>query len=62
MPRIGPWEIGLILLIILIFFGVGKLPEIGQALGKSLRAFRQGQTSDDKQPAKPLESKETKEK
>ena len=44
MPfRIGPWEIGLILVIILIVFGVGKLPQVGGAIGKGLRAFKQGQ-------------------
>ena len=44
MPfRIGPWEIGLILLIILIVFGVGKLPHVGGAIGKGLREFRKGQ-------------------
>ena len=42
MPfRIGVWELFLILLIILVVFGVGKLPELGQALGRSLREFRQ---------------------
>ena len=41
MPfRIGPWEIGLVLLIILIIFGVGKLPQVGGAVGKALREFR----------------------
>ncbi len=44
MPfRIGPWEIGLVLLIILIVFGVGKLPQVGGAIGKGLREFRKGQ-------------------
>ena len=44
MPfRIGPWEIGLILAIILIVFGVGKLPQVGGAIGKGLREFRKGQ-------------------
>ncbi len=32
--RLGPWEIGLMLAIVLIVFGVGKLPEVGGALGK----------------------------
>jgi sec-independent protein translocase protein TatA len=36
----GPLEIGLILLIILIVFGVGKLPQVGGAIGKSIREFR----------------------
>lgn len=48
MPfRLGPWEIGLILIIILIVFGVGKLPQIGGAIGKGLRAFRKAQSGED---------------
>ena len=44
MPfHLGPWEIGLILLIILIVFGVGKLPQVGSALGQGIREFRKGQ-------------------
>ena len=38
---IGPGELILILLIALIIFGPGKLPELGRALGKSIREFRQ---------------------
>ena len=40
MPRLGPWEIGLILTIILIVFGVGKLPQVGGSMGKAIREFR----------------------
>lgn len=48
MPfRMGPLEIGIILVIILIIFGVGKLPQVGDALGKGIRAFRKGQSDDD---------------
>jgi sec-independent protein translocase protein TatA len=43
----GAPEIILILVIIFIFFGVGKLPQVGAALGKGLRAFRKGQTGED---------------
>jgi len=39
MP-VGPWELAIILLIIIIIFGVGKLPEIGGALGKGIREFK----------------------
>ncbi len=47
MPfRVGPWEIALILAIILIVFGVGKLPQVGGAVGKGLRAFRKGQSGE----------------
>lgn len=36
----GPMEIGVILVIALIIFGPGKLPEIGAQLGKGIRDFR----------------------
>ena len=50
MPfRMGPWEIGLILSIILIVFGVGKLPQVGGAIGKGLRAFRKGQSGEEEE-------------
>jgi sec-independent protein translocase protein TatA len=52
MPfRMGPWEIGLIVLIILIVFGVGKLPQVGGALGKGLRAFKKGQSGEEEEEA-----------
>lgn len=41
--RIGPLEIGLIVLVVLIIFGAGKLPQVGGAIGKGIRAFREGQ-------------------
>ena len=48
MPfRMGPWEIGLIVLVILIVFGVGKLPQDGGAVGRGLRAFRKGQSGEE---------------
>ncbi len=40
---IGSVEIGLIVFVILIVFGAGKLPQVGGAIGKGLRAFRKGQ-------------------
>lgn len=45
--RMGPWEIALILVIILIVFGVGKLPQVSSALGKGLRAFKKGQSGEE---------------
>ena len=58
IPHIGPWEMGLVLAIIMIIFGVGKLPQVGGALGKGLRAFRKGQSGEyeeeaEKEPPKP---------
>lgn len=40
MFGIGPWELILILVIALVVFGPGKLPEVGQAMGKGLKEFR----------------------
>ena len=40
MPKFGALEIVLVLVIILIIFGVGKLPQVGGAIGKSIREFR----------------------
>lgn len=43
MPNIGTTELVLFLLIILIIFGAGKLPQVGEALGKAIRGFKQAQ-------------------
>ena len=49
---LGPWEIGGILLIVLLIFGVGRLPEVGGALGRGIREFRKSaQDDDDGKPA-----------
>ena len=40
LPHLGPLEIGLIVLLVLIVFGVGKLPQVGGAIGKGIREFR----------------------
>ena len=37
---LGPWEIGLIILVIIIFFGGKKLPELARGLGLGLREFK----------------------
>ena len=36
----GPWELLLILVIVLIVVGPGKLPQVGQSLGKALQNFK----------------------
>lgn len=40
MGRIGFTEILLIMVVILLFFGVKRLPEIGSSLGKAIREFQ----------------------
>jgi len=57
---IGPMELIIILAVVLIIFGVGKLPEIGGAMGKAMRGFRKEMTGDKetKTSANKEESKE----
>ncbi len=55
MFGIGMSELLIILLIILIIFGVGKLPEIGSALGKGIRNFKKSVNEDNE-----IANKETK--
>lgn len=40
--RLGPPEIILILIVVVLIFGVGKLPQIGKSLGEGLKSFKQG--------------------
>ena len=44
MPNIGPVELIIILVIALIVIGPGRLPDVGAALGKSIREFRKAST------------------
>ena len=39
----GPWEMGIILLVVLIFFGAGKLPQVFRSIGEGVKAFKDGQ-------------------
>ncbi len=48
----GAWEIALILVIVLIIFGVGKLPQVGGAVGKAMRSFRKAQRGEDEEEEK----------
>jgi sec-independent protein translocase protein TatA len=40
MGNLGVTEIVLILLVVLVFFGAKKIPELAQGLGKGIREFR----------------------
>jgi sec-independent protein translocase protein TatA len=48
-----PTHLILILVIVLIVFGPGKLPEVGGSLGKSIREFKRGFSPDSDVEAKP---------
>ncbi len=44
---LGVPEIILILVIVLIFFGVGKLPQVGESIGKAIRSFKKAQSGEE---------------
>ncbi len=48
---VGIPELIVILVIVLLLFGVGRLPEIGGALGKSIRNFKEEMQDDSEKPS-----------
>lgn len=68
---LGPTEMIIILVIVLIIFGAGRLPEIGSALGKGIKEFKRSSEGEgtepeeaepEKEKPKPKKSKKTKKK
>lgn len=53
MFGIGMPELIIILVIILIIFGAGKLPEIGGGMGKAISSFKKGVRDEDKNKSEP---------
>ena len=45
--RLGIWEILLILIVAMLFFGPKRLTDLGPALGKSIRGFKKGLSGDE---------------
>ncbi len=42
MFGMGPWEIVMILVVVLLVFGAKRIPEIAQSLGKGITEFKRG--------------------
>ena len=40
MFGLGPWELVVILVVVVILFGAGKLPELGTGLGEGIKNFK----------------------
>ncbi len=45
---LGPTELIVILLIIVVLFGASRLPELGKGLGKGIKEFKDAATGDEK--------------
>ena len=52
---LGPTELVIIVLVIVLLFGATKLPQLAKALGQSKKAFREGIEEGEKEAPKPLE-------
>jgi sec-independent protein translocase protein TatA len=53
MPNIGPLELVVVLVVVLLLFGAKRLPELGRSLGSGMREFKDsvtGKDSDDPSP------------
>ncbi|MBZ0301628.1 MAG: twin-arginine translocase TatA/TatE family subunit [Anaerolineae bacterium] len=51
MPSLGPTELIIILVIVLLLFGVGRVSRIGGELGSAVANFRRGLEEGGKKPA-----------
>lgn len=47
MFGMGPMELGIILVIVVVLFGARRLPEIGAGFGKAIKNFKSGISGDD---------------
>jgi sec-independent protein translocase protein TatA len=52
---IGPWEIAILLVIVLLVFGPKRLPEMGKSLGRGMREFKNSITGKDDDEETPAE-------
>ena len=55
MFGLGTQELIIILVLVMIVFGAGKLPQVGSALGKGLRNFKQGMKDDEEEKVEQIE-------
>ncbi len=59
MFGIGPLELGIILVIVVVIFGARRLPEIGSGFGKAIKNFKAGVSGDDEIDVTPESSEPT---
>ena len=55
MPNVGPVEIIILLVIVLLIFGPKRLPDLGRSLGRGMREFKDSVTGKDTEDAPRIE-------
>jgi sec-independent protein translocase protein TatA len=60
MPNIGPLEIAIVLVIVLLIFGPKRLPDLGRSLGSGMREFKDSVTGKSKDEDRELDAGEAK--
>jgi sec-independent protein translocase protein TatA len=55
---VGPWQILVVVVLVLLLFGAGRLADIGKGLGEGIRNFKKGLGGDDDEAAAKEEPKQ----
>lgn len=55
IPNIGPLEIIIVLVIVLVIFGPKRLPDLGRSMGRGMREFKDSVTGNDKDDDRPAQ-------
>ena len=58
--RFGTWEIVIVLVIVLLVFGPGRITKVASEMGKGIKAFKDGLNEDKSEDDEPEEKSETK--
>lgn len=62
MGSLGPWELTIVLVIVLLLFGGAKLPQLARSLGQAQKEFKTGLSegmADDEQGKSPTDTSPT---
>ena len=60
-PRVGPTELIILLVIVLLIFGPGRIAKIAGELGKGIRSFKEGVNSENEAESKQDDEKKSEE-
>lgn len=60
LGMVGPWQIGIIVLVILLLFGGKKIPEMMRGLGSGIKEFKDASKEDEKAPVRDEKIEENK--